>query len=254
MEIKGEVAIVTGAASGLGAATARALAKAGAKVGLLDLNAEALKGLSGEMGGVAAPCDVSDPKSIEQAVAALREALGPARIAVACAGISQGELIVDREGRPSSIDNFAKALAVNLIGSYNLIRLAAADMVGLDPLEDGERGIIVTTTSVAAFEGQIGQAAYAASKGGVAALTLPAARELARHGIRVACIAPGLFDTPMLRSLPEKVQESLGAMTLFPKRFGKPEEYARLVLHLVENRIINGEIIRLDGAVRLAAR
>ncbi|MEE9300661.1 MAG: SDR family NAD(P)-dependent oxidoreductase [Alphaproteobacteria bacterium] len=254
MDAKGQTAIVTGAAQGLGAATARALAEAGAKVGIIDLKAEPLEVLAVEIGASAAPCDVSEAGAMEAAIAKLREANGPARIAVACAGIAVGELIVNREGEPSPLEGFSRTLAVNLGGTYNLIRLAASDMVGLSPLADGERGVIVTTTSIAAFEGQMGQSAYSASKGGVAALTLPAARELARHGIRVNCIAPGLFETGMLRGLPDKVQDSLLDMTVFPKRVGQPEEYAALVRHLIGNAIINGETIRLDGAIRLGMK
>lgn len=254
MEVKGQVAIVTGAASGLGEASARRLAGEGARLGLVDLNAERLEALAGEIGGLALPADVSQGKSLKDAFARLAAWAGTPRIAVACAGIAPGELIVDREGRPGGLETFARTLAVNLTGTYNLLRLAAAGMAKLDALEDGERGVIVTTTSIAAFEGQVGQAAYAASKGGVAALTLPAARELARIGVRVLCIAPGLFETPMLRSLPPKVQEGLVATTLFPKRLGQPDEYARLVLHMIGNVALNGETVRLDGAVRLAAK
>ena len=254
MQAKGTVAVVTGAASGLGEATARRLAREGARVGLIDLDARRLEAVSRETGGIALPADVADGASLAGAFAKLGERAGAPRIAVACAGVASSDLILDREGKPSGLDVFARTLAINLTGTYNLIRLAAAAMATLEPLADGERGVIVTTTSIAAFEGQVGQAAYAASKGGVASLTLPAARELARHGVRVLCIAPGLFETPMLRSLPDKVQEALIATTVFPKRLGKPEEFAELVLHMAGNPALNGTTVRLDGALRLAAR
>ncbi|CAO3435519.1 SDR family NAD(P)-dependent oxidoreductase [Azospirillum doebereinerae] len=242
--------IVTGAASGLGAATARAFAAAGSKVALLDLSAERLAPVARETGGLAIACDVTDAASAERAVAAAAEAYGPARILVNCAGIAPASRIVGRDG-PQPLDDFARVVSVNLIGTFNLMRLAAAAMTGLEPLEDGERGVIVNTASVAAYEGQIGQAAYAASKGGVASLTLPAARELARHGVRVAAIAPGLFGTPMVTAMPQEVQEAIVANIPFPHRFGKPEEYARMVLSIVENPMVNGSVIRLDAALRM---
>lgn len=242
--------IVTGAASGLGAATARAFAAAGSKVSLLDLSAERLAPVAKETGGLAIACDVTDAASAERAVAAAAEAHGPARILVNCAGIAPASRIVGRDG-PQPLDDFARVVSVNLIGTFNLMRLAAAAMTGLEPLEDGERGVIVNTASVAAYEGQIGQAAYAASKGGVASLTLPAARELARHGVRVAAIAPGLFGTPMVTGMPQEVQEAIVANIPFPHRFGKPEEYARMVLSIVENPMVNGSVIRLDAALRM---
>ena len=250
MELRGHAAIVTGGGSGLGAATARALAKAGAKVAVLDINEENAKKIAAEIGGTAIKCDVADGKSGEEAVAKARVAQGPARILINCAGIGIGQRIVGRDG-PHPLDRFARVINVNLIGSFNLMRLAAADMQQLEPLADGERGVIVSTASVAAFEGQIGQAAYSASKGGIVALTLPAAREFAATGIRVNTIAPGLFHTPLMASLPLAAQESLGKSVPFPQRLGKPEEFAALVLAIIANPMLNGETIRLDGALRM---
>ncbi|WP_407527410.1 SDR family NAD(P)-dependent oxidoreductase [Methylobacterium oryzisoli] len=250
MQVQGVAAIVTGGGSGLGAATGRALAAAGAKVALLDLNQEAAAAVAGEIGGIALACDVADAASAEGAVARAAEAHGPARILVNCAGVAPAARIVGRNG-PASLDAFATVIRVNLIGSFNLMRLVAAGAQALDPLEGGERGVIVSTASVAAYEGQIGQAAYAASKAGVVGLTLPAAREFASVGIRVCAIAPGIFETPMLRGLPQDVQVSLGAAVPFPSRLGKPEEYAALVMAIVGNPMLNGEVIRLDGALRM---
>lgn len=250
MDIRGQAAIVTGGASGLGFATARALIGRGAKVAVLDLPGERLDQAARELGALGLGCDVGDATAAEQAVARAREANGPARVLVNCAGIATGQRIVGREG-PMPLEAFERVIRVNLIGTFNLLRLAAADMAGLEPNAEGERGVVINTASVAAFEGQIGQAAYSASKGGVAALTLPAARELARSGVRVVTIAPGLLETPMLGGMPDKVRESLIATTVFPKRLGKPEEYAALALHIVENPLLNGEVVRLDGAVRL---
>ena len=250
MQLKGEAALVTGGGSGLGAATARALAKSGAKVAVLDINEGNAQKIAAEIGGIAVACDVADAKSGEAAVAKARGAHGPARILINCAGIGIGQRIVGREG-PHPLDQFARVINVNLIGSFNLMRLAAVDMQKLTPLGDGERGIIISTASVAAFEGQIGQAAYSASKGGIVALTMPAAREFAASGIRVNTIAPGLFATPLMASLPPQVQESLGKSVPFPQRLGKPEEYAELVLAIIANPMINGETIRLDGALRM---
>ena len=246
-------AIVTGGASGLGAATARALAAAGARVAVLDMNHEAARAVAAEIGGAAFACDVSDASSAEAAVDAARAVHGPARILVNCAGIAPAARIVGRSG-PMALDAFAKVIQVNLIGSFNLMRLVGAQAAGLDPLEGGERGVIVSTASVAAYDGQIGQAAYAASKAGIVGLTLPAAREFAASGIRVCAIAPGIFETPMLRGLPQEVQDSLGAAVPFPSRLGKPEEYARLVLAIIDNPMLNGEVIRLDGALRMQPR
>jgi NAD(P)-dependent dehydrogenase (short-subunit alcohol dehydrogenase family) len=250
MQVKGHAALVTGGGSGLGAATARALAAAGAKVAVLDINEENARAVAGEIRGTAVRCDVSDAASGDAAVAAARAAQGPARILINCAGIGPAARIVGREG-PMPLAEYKRVIDVNLIGSFNMMRLAAADMVGLDPLEDGERGVIISTASVAAYEGQIGQAAYASSKGGIVALTLPAAREFARSGVRVNTIAPGLFATPLMASLPQAVQDSLGASVPYPSRLGRPEEYARLALDIIGNVMINGETIRLDGALRM---
>ena len=253
MRPEGSAALVTGGASGLGAATARALAQAGARVAVLDLDRAAAESLASEIGGIGLECDVADATSAERAVAGARTEHGAARILVNCAGIATAGRIVGRDG-PASLHGFERVVRVNLIGTFNLLRLAAADMTGLEPLEDGERGVVVNTASIAAYEGQIGQAAYAASKGGVASLTLPAARELARFGIRVVTIAPGLFATPMMQTLPEEVQESLGASVPFPARLGNPAEFASTVLHIVQNRMLNGSVVRLDGALRMAPR
>ncbi|KMO35478.1 3-hydroxy-2-methylbutyryl-CoA dehydrogenase [Methylobacterium tarhaniae] len=250
MKVNGVAAIVTGGGSGLGAATGRALAAAGAKVALLDLNEGAAAEVSGEIGGLALSCDVADAASAEAAVARAAEAHGPARILVNCAGVATAGRIVGRHG-PLDLASYAKVIQVNLIGSFNLMRLVAAGALALDPLEGGERGVIISTASVAAYEGQIGQAAYASSKAGVVGLTLPAAREFAPAGIRVCTIAPGLFETPMMRGLPQEVQDSLGASVPFPSRLGRPEEYAKLALAIIDNPMLNGEVIRLDGALRM---
>jgi NAD(P)-dependent dehydrogenase (short-subunit alcohol dehydrogenase family) len=251
MQIDGQVAIVTGAASGLGLATAEMLIRQGARVALLDIDAARVAEAAGQLGAIGLQCDVGDAASAEHALAEARATHGPAGILVNCAGIAPAKRIVGRDG-PMQLAEFELVVRVNLIGTFNLLRLAAADMAGREPDAGGERGVIVNTASVAAFDGQIGQAAYASSKGGVAALTLPAARELARHGIRVVTIAPGLFETPMLRGLPEEVQRSLGESVPFPRRLGRPEEYALLVQHILANPMLNGEVIRLDGALRMA--
>ena len=253
MDVRGHAAIVTGGGSGLGAETARHLAKAGAKVAVLDVSMEGAEQVAKETGGLAVRCDVADAKSGAAAIAAARARHGPARVLVNCAGIAPAARIVGKDGA-MPLDDFARVVNVNLIGSFNMMRLAAADMVKLEPLTDGERGVIISTASIAAFEGQIGQAAYAASKGGVVALTLPAAREFARAGVRVLAIAPGLLGTPMLLGMPKPVQESLAAQVPFPPRFGRPDEYARLCLHIIDNVLLNGEVIRLDGAMRMQAR
>ncbi len=250
MDVNGYAALITGGGSGMGAETARHLAAAGAKVALLDVDVAGAEAVAAETGGIAVSCDVSDAASAEAALATAREAHGAARILVNCAGIAPAGRIVGRGG-PMALEDYARVINVNLIGTFNMIRLAAADMQGLDPLDDGERGIIVSTASVAAYEGQIGQAAYASSKGGVVSLTLPAARELARWGIRVLAIAPGLIGTPMLMALPDDIRESLASTVPFPSRFGAPAEFARLVLHIIENVMLNGEVIRLDGAMRM---
>jgi len=253
MDIKGHAAVVTGGASGLGAATAAELAQAGAKVACLDVNIDGARDVAKKIGGCAVLCDVTDA---EQATAALAEAKsqhGVARILINCAGIGPAKRIVGRDG-PMPLGDFDRVIKINLIGTFNMMRLVAADMQGVPPLADGERGVIISTASVAAFEGQIGQPAYAASKGGVAALTLPAAREFAQFGIRANAIAPGIFHTPMLSALPEEAQKSLAAAVPFPKLLGRPEQFAALVRHIIENTYINGEVIRLDGALRMAPR
>lgn len=253
MNVEGIAAVVTGAASGLGAATARALAAAGARVALLDLNAEAAAATAREIGGLALACDVADAASAEAAVARAAAEHGTARILVNCAGICPAARVVGRHG-PAALDAFARVIEINLVGTFNLMRLVAAGAAGLDPLADGERGVLISTASIAAYEGQIGQAAYAASKAGIVGLTLPVARELAPLGIRVCAIAPGLFETPMVQGLPQEVQDSLGAAVPFPSRLGRPDEYARLVMAILENPMLNGETIRLDGALRMQAR
>ncbi len=253
MDINRLAAVVTGAASGLGEATARALAAGGAKVAILDRNEEGAKAVADDLGAVGIGCDVADSTSMEAAIQAAADAHGPARIVVNCAGIGPAARVVGRDG-PMDLQKFAQVININLIGTFNTLRLAAAAMEDLDALETGERGIIINTASVAAFEGQIGQAAYSASKGGVHAMTIPVARELARFGIRVLTIAPGIMGTPMLFALPNEVQESLGKTVPFPARLGSAEEYAKLVLHMCNNVYMNGETVRLDGAIRLAAK
>ena len=250
MNVKGHAAIVSGGGSGLGAETARHLAKAGAKVTVLDVQADAAGRIAAEIGGLAVACDVGDAKSVEDAIGKARAAHGAARIAVCCAGIAPAARIVGKEG-PMRLSDFERVIRVNLIGTFNLMRVAAADMAALPPLADNERGIVVMTASIAAYEGQIGQSAYAASKGGVVALTLPAAREFARSGVRVMTIAPGLIGTPLLLNMPKPVQDGLAAGVPFPNRFGHPYEYARLAMHMIENVLLNGGVVRLDGALRM---
>jgi NAD(P)-dependent dehydrogenase (short-subunit alcohol dehydrogenase family) len=253
MKLEGKSAIITGGGSGLGAATAQRLSAAGAKVAVLDVNMDAANEVAKQCGGIAIRCDVSDAAAGQAAIAEAREKHGPARILVNCAGIGLGRRIVGKEG-PMPLEDFSRVIQINLIGTFNMMRLAAADMTTLDPMEDGERGVIISTASIAAYEGQIGQAAYTASKGGIVALTMPAARELAQFGIRVLAIAPGVFLTPLLGKLPGDVQSSLGASIPFPKRLGKPPEFAELVAHCVQNVYLNGEVIRLDGALRMAPK
>jgi NAD(P)-dependent dehydrogenase (short-subunit alcohol dehydrogenase family) len=253
MNPQGHAALVTGGGSGLGAAAAAKLIERGAKVTLLDVNIDAARAVAARIGAVALRCDVTQGDAMAHAIGQARATHGPARILVNCAGVGPAKRIVGRDG-PMPLEDFERVIKINLIGTFNAMRLAAADMQSLEPMEDGERGVIVSTASVAAYEGQIGQAAYAASKGGVVALTMPAARELAQFGIRVNTIAPGIFSTPMLQALPEETQKSLAVSVPFPKLLGRPEQYADLVLHIVENRYINGETIRLDGALRMAPR
>jgi len=254
MQIQGQAALVTGGASGLGAEVVRQLAQAGARVFILDVNEEAGTALAKEVGAHFAICDITDSSSVEQALATARAAHGPARILVNCAGIGGAKRLVGKDGSAMPLEDFSRIINVNLIGTFNMIRLAAAEMVAQETLADGERGVIIATASVAAYDGQIGQAAYAASKGGLTALTLPLARDLAQFGVRVMTIAPGLFMTPLLYKLPQDVQQSLAASIPFPKRLGKAEEFAQLALHIVGNLSLNGEVIRLDGALRLPPR
>jgi len=253
MNPNGVAAIVTGGASGLGFATGQALAAQGARVALLDVNDVGVRASAQQIGGIGIACDVSDAASAEAAVARAADAFGPARILVNCAGVVSPGRIVGRNG-PLDLAAYARVIQINLIGTFNLLRLVAAGASGLDPLDGGERGVIISTASVAAYEGQIGQAAYASSKAGVVGLTLPAARELAPSGIRVCAIAPGIFETPMMSGLPQDVQDSLGRSVPFPPRLGRAEEYAQLVMAIVSNQMLNGEVIRLDGAIRMQPR
>lgn len=253
MNPSGVVAVVTGGGSGLGEATARALAAKGARAALLDIGVERAEKVAAEIGGIAVKCDVSSGEDGEKAFAEIARRLGAPRILVNCAGIAIAMKTVSKDG-PHPLAEFEKVVRVNLVGSFNMIRLFAAAAQDLEPLEGGERGVIVNTASVAAFDGQIGQAAYSASKGGIAGMTLPVARDLARSGIRVCTIAPGIFRTPMLAGLPEEAQRSLGQQVPFPPRLGEPTEYGALACHIVENQMLNGETIRLDGAIRMAPK
>lgn len=254
MEIKNCAAIVSGGASGMGAATARLLSQAGAKVAILDRNQEAANQIAKEIKGVAFACDVMDSQDVEAAIQSAQAVHGIARICVNCAGIVQSKRMIGKQG-PLPLEEFVQVIQINLVGTFNLMRLAAAAMIPSAPIGDsGERGIIINTASIAAFEGQIGQTAYSASKGGVVALTLPAARELAQFGIRVMTIAPGLVDTPMFDKIPEEARQALANSVPFPKRLADPHEYAKLVLHIVENEMLNGEVIRLDGALRMQSK
>ena len=250
MNMMGLGAIVTGGGSGLGEASAVRLANAGAKVAIIDMNAAAAERVAARIGGLALPGDVTDEATMIAALEQAQAAHGPCRALVNCAGIGVAKRVVGRDG-PMPLAEFTRVIHVNLIGTFNMMRLAGSQMSKAAPLEDRERGVIISTASVAAFEGQIGQAAYAASKGGITALTLPVAREFAAFGIRVLTIAPGLFDTPLLSALPEEAQKSLGESIPYPRRLGAPEEFASLVAHMVENRFLNGEVVRLDGALRL---
>ena len=254
MQINGQAALVTGGGSGLGEATARELARLGAKVAVLDLNLDNAKKVAADINGLAIQCDVSSGDSMESAIEQASAAHGPARILMQIAGIGSAKRVVGKDGNAAPLEDFAKVVNVNLIGTYNAARLFAAACAKLEPMEDGERGAMVFTASVAAFDGQVGQQAYSASKGGVVGMTLPMARDLAQHGIRVCTIAPGLFNTPLMRTLPEPVQQSLAASIPFPSRLGKPEEFAELACHIVSNGHLNGEVIRLDGALRMAPR
>ena len=261
MKIAGHSALVTGAGSGLGEATARALAAAGARVALLDVQADKahqvaqdLNAAHGDGTALALACDVTDPASVQAAIDAAAAAQGPARILMQIAGIGTAKRVVGKDGQAAPLEDFAKVVQVNLIGTYNVARLFAAACARLEPMTDGERGVMVFTASVAAFDGQVGQQAYSASKAGVVGMTLPMARDLAQHGIRVCTIAPGLFATPLMKTLPEPVQASLAASIPFPSRLGQPGEFADLACHIVTNGHLNGEVIRLDGALRMAPR
>lgn len=253
MELNGIAAIVTGGASGLGGATARLLAGKGAKVAIFDLNEEVGRAAAEEIGGAFFAVNVADDASVADAVAAAEAKHGVARVLVNCAGIAPAIKTVGKEAKPHPLDAFRKTIEVNLIGTFNVLAKVAARMVEAEPIGE-ERGVIINTASVAAYDGQIGQAAYSASKGGVVGLTLPVARDLAQHAIRVVTIAPGIFMTPMLAGLPQAAQESLGKQVPFPSRLGKPEEYAMLVESILKNPMLNGEVIRLDGAIRMAPR
>ena len=254
MNIQGHAALVTGGGSGLGEATARELARLGAQVAVLDVNLDNAQRVASEIGGIACHCDITNTESLQAAMDAAAAAHGPARILMNIAGIGSAKRVVGKDGSAAPLEDFAKVINVNLIGTYNASRLFAAACAKLEPLEDGERGVMVFTASVAAFDGQVGQQAYSASKGGLVGMTLPMARDLAQHGIRVCTIAPGLFATPLMKELPEPVQESLAKSIPFPNRLGKPEEFAELAAHIVSNGHLNGEVIRLDGALRMAPR
>jgi len=254
MDLRDVSVLVTGGASGMGKATGLALVKAGAKVALFDRNAQALDEAAAEISGLAVACDVSSSDSVESALQQVMATQGCPRVLVNCAGVGTAGRIVSRNG-PLPLDDFRKVIEVNLVGTFNVMRLVAAAMIDLPVLEaDGARGVIINTASVAAYDGQIGQAAYSASKGGIVALTLTAAREFASFGIRVMTIAPGLIATPMLLGFPQEVQDSLAAQVPFPKRLGQADEYARLALHIIDNGLLNGEVIRLDGAIRMQPR
>jgi 3-hydroxyacyl-CoA dehydrogenase / 3-hydroxy-2-methylbutyryl-CoA dehydrogenase len=252
MQLQDAGAIIAGGASGLGAATARALAEHGAHVAIADLNGDQAKELANELGNgaIGVKADVTNEDEVREAVAAAVEAFGEIRVAVSCAGIGWAERTVGKEG-PANLQPFETVVRVNLIGTFNVLRLSAAAMSGNEPDAGGERGAVVMTASIAAFDGQIGQTAYAASKGGIVGLTLPAARDLSRQGIRVCTIAPGTFDTPLLAGLPEPAREALGQQIPFPSRLGRPEEFAALACHIAQNPMLNGETIRLDGALRM---
>ena len=254
MKIQGQAALVTGGGSGLGEATARELARLGARVAVLDVNLEHAQKVAADIGGLAIQADVTSADDMQGAIDQAAAAHGPARILMQIAGIGSAKRVVGKDGNAAPLEDFIKVVNVNLIGTYNAARLFAAACAKLEPMEDGERGAMVFTASVAAFDGQVGQQAYSASKGGVVGMTLPMARDLAQHGIRVCTIAPGLFATPLMRTLPEPVQASLAASIPFPQRLGKPSEFAELACHIVTNGHLNGEVIRLDGALRMAPR
>ncbi len=254
MDVSGLGALITGGGSGLGAEAARALTRAGAKVTVLDINLEAAEKVAAEIGGIAVKADVRSEEEAEAAVKAAADAHGPTRITINCAGLGRGGRVAGKDG-PMPLENFKFVVDVNLIGSFNLLRLTAYEMAKLDPVnDDGERGVVINTASIAAYEGQIGQASYSAAKAGIIGMTLPIARELAQFGIRVCTIAPGLIDTPLFGGLPQTAYDSLVASTLFPKRLGRPEEYAKMAMAIIDNPLLNGETIRLDGALRMSPR
>jgi len=253
MQIKNSVFLITGGASGLGAATARMAAESGAKVLIADLQLEAGEKLAKELGGRFVKCDVTSEADAKAAVDAAAQAFGGLHVLINCAGIGSAERTIGKDG-PHSLAHFSRLIGINLIGSFNMIRLAAFAMANAGPNAAGERGVIINTASVAAYDGQIGQAAYSASKGGIVGMTLPIARDLSRNGIRVCTIAPGIFETPMLMGMPQEVRESLGRMVPFPPRLGRAPEYAQLARQIVENEMLNGETIRLDGAIRMAPK
>jgi NAD(P)-dependent dehydrogenase (short-subunit alcohol dehydrogenase family) len=253
MQLRDQAAIVTGGASGLGAATARRLAAQGVKVAVCDLNTKLAETVAAEIGGVAVACDVSDASSAEAAIVEAARAHGAARILVNCAGIGIARRVIGRDG-PMPLAEFEKVIRVNLIGTFNMLRLATNEMSKLEPLASGERGVVISTASIAAYDGQIGQSAYSASKGGIVGMTLPIARELAQFGIRVLTIAPGLFLTPLLAGLPQEAQDSLAAAIPFPRRLGHADEFASLALHMIDNPYLNGEVVRLDASLRMAPR
>lgn len=253
MQVSGQGALITGGASGLGLATARRLTSAGAHVTIVDLASSKGAEIAEELGGLFVPADVTSADEVRDAVAAA-QAAAPLRVVVNCAGIAPPAKVLDRDGNPAVLADFERVVRINLVGTFNVTSQAAAVIAKNEPTESGDRGVIVNTASVAAFDGQIGQPAYSASKGGVHAMTLPVARELARYGIRVCTIAPGIMETPMLMGLPQAAQDSLGQQVPFPSRLGRPDEYAALVEHIVDNGYLNGETIRLDGAIRMAPK
>ncbi len=254
MKIEGHSAVITGGGSGLGEAVAHELSRQGARVAVLDINAANAARVAGDIGGLACACDITDTASLTAALDAAEAAHGTARIVMNIAGIGTAKRVVGKDGNPAPLEDFERVVRINLVGTYNVVRLTAARLLKLAPLEDGERGVMLMTASVAAYDGQVGQEAYAASKGGIVSMTLPLARDLAQHGIRVCSVAPGLFATPLMQQLPPEVQQSLAASIPFPRRLGAPAEFASLAAHIVTNGHLNGEVIRLDGALRMAPR
>ena len=254
MDIQGHSAIVTGGGSGLGEAVARELARQGARVAVIDLDAANAQRVAADIGGLACTADITDTASLTAALDAAEAAHGTARMVMNIAGIGSAKRVVGRDGNAAPLEDFERVVRINLIGTYNVVRLTAARLCKLAPLAGGERGVMLMTASVAAYDGQVGQEAYSASKGGIVSMTLPLARDLAQHGIRVCTLAPGLFQTPLMKQLPEAVQQSLAASIPFPPRLGHPEEFASLAAHVISNGHLNGEVIRLDGALRMAPR